>query len=122
MLPATKPPRKHSALEELLSMHIRAAKLPAPVREFRFDPVRKWRFDFAWPDALVAAEVEGGIWNGGRHTRGAGFEADTEKYNAAVLAGWRVLRFTDHAIKAGTALAAIEAILTRPTAGMEVIA
>jgi len=68
--------------------------LVSPQEEFRFHPHRKWRFDFAWPEQRIALEVEGGIWTQGRHTRGAGFLADMEKYNAAVLLGWRVLRTT----------------------------
>src|SRR5690606_39740371 len=56
-----------SALEDALALHIRAHKLPEPVREYRFHPERRWRFDFAWPDLRVAAEVEGGIHIGGRH-------------------------------------------------------
>jgi very-short-patch-repair endonuclease len=67
---------------------------PMPRRQYCFHPARRWRFDFAWPDAMVAVEVEGGVWTGGRHTRGAGFQADCRKYNAAVLLGWRVLRYT----------------------------
>ncbi len=69
-------------------------KLPIPTTEYRFHPVRLWRFDYAWPDYLVALEVEGGAYTQGRHTRGKGFIADMEKYNAAVVAGWRVLRVT----------------------------
>lgn len=68
--------------------------LPAPVTEHRFHPERKWRFDYAWPDAKVALEVEGGVWTGGRHTSSAGFLKDIEKYNAAARLGWRVLRCT----------------------------
>lgn len=68
--------------------------LPAPVAEHRFHATRRWRFDYAWPDHKLALEVEGGAWTGGRHTRGAGFVKDIEKYNAATLAGWRVLRTT----------------------------
>lgn len=56
--------------------------------------LRDWRFDFAWPDAMVAVEVEGGTWTRGRHVRGGGFRGDCEKYNAACVLGWRVLRFT----------------------------
>ena len=64
------------------------------VREYRFHPVRRWRFDYAVPSAKVALEVEGGVWTGGRHTRGQGFLGDMEKYNTATLMGWKVLRTT----------------------------
>jgi very-short-patch-repair endonuclease len=62
--------------------------------EYKFHPVRKWRFDVAFPDAKVAAEIDGGAWSAGRHTRGAGFIADQKKTNAAALLGWSVYRFT----------------------------
>ncbi len=62
------------------------------VPEYKFHPARKWRFDYAFPDILVALEVEGGVWTGGRHTRGKGFMGDIEKYNEAALLGWKVLR------------------------------
>lgn len=70
------------------------AGLPAPEAEYRFHPTRRWRFDWAFPDQKVALEIEGGVWTGGRHTRGAGYVRDIEKYNHATLAGWRVLRVT----------------------------
>jgi len=41
----------------------------------------------------IAIEAEGGVWTGGRHTRGGGYTKDAEKYNAAVVLGWRVLRY-----------------------------
>jgi len=97
--------------EELLSFHIRAAKLGMPVREYQFHFVRKWRFDFAWPDIQLAVEIEGGIWTGGRHTRGKGFVGDCEKYNEAALMGWTVLRFPVEQIESGEALKLIEKAL-----------
>ena len=100
-----------SALEELLEQHIRLTSLPAPEREYRFHPSRRWRFDFAWPTKKIALEVEGGIYAGGRHTRGSGFQKDAEKYNAAALAGWRVLRVTARDVKRGVALSLIERAL-----------
>lgn len=85
---------KKSRLEEDAIFRIRAYKLPEPVQEHRFHPPRRWRFDLAYPDLKIAVELEGGIWTMGRHTRGSGFVKDTEKYNQAVLDGWRVLRYT----------------------------
>jgi hypothetical protein len=66
--------------------------IPEPTCEYKFCDHRRWRFDFAWPIQRVALEVEGGVWTGGRHTRGSGFLKDVEKYNAAAAMGWRVVR------------------------------
>lgn len=65
-----------------------------PEREYRFHPERKWRFDFAWPEHMLAVEIDGGAWTGGRHVRGSGFTRDCEKMTEAALMGWRVLRLT----------------------------
>lgn len=102
-----------SSLEEHLALSILVNGLPKPEREYRFDKTRRFRFDFAWPEHKVAAEIEGGTWTGGRHTRGKGFELDCEKYNLAVLAGWRVLRFTEHMVRSGEATATIKQALSR---------
>ena len=98
-------------MEEQFALHLRAAKLPEPEREYRFDPVHRWRLDFAWPAWRIAAECEGGIWVSGRHTRALGFEADCEKYNAAAARGWRVLRFTRGMIQSGVAMATLIAAI-----------
>lgn len=71
---------------------LKGLSLPMPESEFRFAPPRRWRFDYAWPEHRVALEVEGGVFQGGRHTRGAGFLKDMEKYNEAAAKGWTVLR------------------------------
>lgn len=65
-----------------------------PEKEYRFHASRLWRFDYAFPQHLIALEVEGGVHTGGRHIRPRGFLNDMEKYNAAAVAGWRVLRCT----------------------------
>jgi len=82
-----------------------------PIFEYRFYALRKWRFDAAWPDKRCALEIEGGVWANGRHTRGSGFVKDMEKYNAAVLQGWRVIRCLPDELKAG--ISQIAMILTR---------
>ena len=100
-----------SDLETTFAFQLRALKLPEPVREYRFAPPRRWKFDFAWLDLLLAVEIEGGTWSGGRHTRGAGFEKDCEKYCEAVLLGWRVLRCTGTMVTSGAAVALVERAL-----------
>lgn len=62
------------------------------VQEHKFHPSRKWRFDFAWVPEKVALEVEGGVFQIGRHNRPGGFIGDCEKYNEAAVAGWTVIR------------------------------
>ena len=96
-----------SPLEVQLAFQMDALNLEY-VSEYRFHETRRWRLDFAFPDKKVGIEVEGGHWIGGRHTRGSGFEADCEKYNALALQGWRLLRFTGTTIKSGEALKTIE--------------
>jgi hypothetical protein len=70
----------------------RSRGLPEPTPEYRFDAERRWRFDWAWPACLVSLEQEGGVWSGGRHTRGAGYVKDMEKYSEAAAQGWRIIR------------------------------
>ncbi len=71
--------------------------MPPALPEFRFDEKRFWRFDRAWPDHKVAVEIEGGLWmkNKGAHSHPTNIIRDIEKGNAAVLAGWTVLRFAE---------------------------
>lgn len=75
-----------------------------------FDPGRKFRFDFAWPDddRKLAVEVEGGIFTGKAHGSVSGILRDVEKYDLAMLAGWRILRVTPTMIDDGTALEMLE--------------
>ena len=62
--------------------------------EYRFDPDRKWRFDWCIESLKVAFEYEGIYSEQSRHTNRKGYSKDTEKYNAAAALGWRVYRYT----------------------------
>lgn len=93
-----------SSLEAAYARILRGLKFPTAVREYRFDPIRKWRFDFAWPDQRVAVELDGGIWTKGGHSTGSGIMRDMEKSNAAQLSGWLVLRFSDKHLEDGSAI------------------
>jgi len=97
-----------SDLELEFLSQVRLAGLPEPEREYRFHPTRRWKFDFCWPSKMVAVELEGGTWTGGRHTRPVGFEKDCEKYNEAAIMGWKVLRFTVNMVRSGEALTKTE--------------
>lgn len=99
---------------DLLAAHIRLEDLPEPVTEYKFSPSRRWRFDFAWPDRMIACEVDGGTWSGGRHVRGDGYERDCQKLNTATAEGWRVFRFTTGMVQSGEAIATLVRVITMP--------
>ncbi len=103
--------REPSPLEKLAYNRLEHAGLVPFEREVQFAKPRRWRFDIAYPAHKVAVEVEGGVWSGGRHTRGKGFTGDCEKYNAAILAGWRVLRFTRAQVEDGTMIETLRRLL-----------
>ena len=61
-------------------------------REAKLIPNRKFRVDFYNPATRIAYEIEGGVFCGGRHTRGIGFIKDCEKYNLHLMEGIVVYR------------------------------
>jgi len=83
----------------------------APVSELKFHPVRKWRFDWAWPDLRAALELNGGTFTGGRHIRGIGYERDCEKIAVAMTMGWAVLSVTTRQFRSGVAFQWLDDIL-----------
>jgi hypothetical protein len=97
---------------DVLVAQLRAVGLPEPVLEHVFAPPRRWRFDLAWPDRWLACEIEGATWSPvSRHTRGAGYHKDLEKYNRAALNGWTLIRVTTNMVADGRALALLEEAL-----------
>lgn len=80
---------------EFLTRFIQLAPdYPQPIAEYKFHTERHWRFDYAFWAQKVAVELEGIGSKKSRHTSYNGYSADCEKYNQAVLLGWKVLRFT----------------------------
>lgn len=98
--------RPNARFEDLLAFQIRSARLPEPARQFRFAPPRKFTADFAWPDARLLLEVQGGIWKrgGGAHSHPLDIERDIEKGQNAALGGWLVMPVTTDQCTSGEAL------------------
>lgn len=90
--------------EDYFSDQIIQAELPKPVKEYRFLPPRRFRFDFAWPEFQLGVEIDGGVFSNGRHVQGIGYTNDCEKFNLASIEGWRVLRVTTGQVHAGEAI------------------
>lgn len=64
------------------------------VTEWRFDKVRRFRFDWAIVALKVAIEYEGLGYSKTHHTSSDGYTSNAEKYNLAQLQGWKVYRYT----------------------------
>lgn len=62
------------------------------IEEYRFHPKRRWRIDYFFTVGL-AVEIEGGVFQNGRHNRAIGFIKDIEKYNAITQEGIALLRY-----------------------------
>ena len=93
--------------ESLLATQLKVLRIEFE-REFKFHPERKWKADFLITGKQILVEVEGGIWSGGRHTRGKGYIGDMEKYNSATMMGYQVIRFSTEQVKSGLAVQQIE--------------
>lgn len=102
-----------SDLEADFARQIDWAGLPTPERELVFAKPRKYRFDFAYPDRMLAVEIHGGTWTHGAHNRGWGVARDAEKMTLAATHGWTVLVFTAKEVRDGSALSTLEDMLMR---------
>lgn len=77
---------------------------PGAVAEHRFHDTRRWRFDWAWPDLMLACEYEGIYGRGkSRHTTTTGYSLDATKYSTAAILGWCVIRVTADMVRDGRA-------------------
>lgn len=96
-----------SAMEETMALHLRAHKLDHLfVREHRFHPERRWRFDFAVPALMIGVELQGGIFASKKksgHKTGVGIRNDMAKSREAQRLGWRVFQFYIDEVKSGFA-------------------
>jgi very-short-patch-repair endonuclease len=106
-------PTAKSKGEETFALHLSTQNLFA-FREYMFHKNRKWRFDFAFAEAMLAVEIDGGTWQYGRHNRPSAISEDMEKLNEAAILGWKVLRFTTDQVMSGLAIDTTLRALGRP--------
>ena len=94
--------------EVILLQLIRSAGLPLPERQHR---IGSTRFDLAWPDRRVLAEL-----HGAEHRAYERLRRDARKQNRAALEGWTVLQYTWHDVEQqpATVIAEIQAALIGP--------
>jgi hypothetical protein len=55
---------------------------------------KRYRLDFAHPLSRTGIEIQGGVYNRGRHVTGSGYERDCRKYNLAYTSGWTIFLLT----------------------------
>lgn len=85
---------------------------PAPVREVLFAHPRRWRFDFAYPELMIAVEYQGGNYNGkGAHNSITGLQRDYEKFTEAALRGWTLILIDAKSVTTGQAVQWLERAL-----------
>jgi len=92
-------PPKPNTNERLLYEILNEAYPGQWVSEHKGIEGRKFRFDCANQSLKIAIEIEGGVWVGGRHNTPIGMIQDIEKYNLAIIKGWRLLRYTPEMLK-----------------------
>ena len=64
--------------------------IPPPRTQVHPSPNVDWRFDFAWPDKMLAVEIQG---YGAGHTSYLSMLKDYKKHNFSVSEGWTILYF-----------------------------
>jgi very-short-patch-repair endonuclease len=99
-----------SALEATFALHLRADKVPEPVREHMPIVGRKFRIDFAWPKIKFGVEVDGEV-----HRIKERFHGDIEKGALLLLAGWAILHVSGREVRSGQALVWTKAALWERT-------
>jgi len=113
--------KARTRVEVLAFFH--AHGLPKAEPEYKFWVGRQYAFDFAWIKEQVALEVEGGLFGFGKkcpvcgrrrvagHSSIERIKTDVEKYSAAAVLGWRVLRCFPQDLTSGAVIPLLEMAL-----------
>ena len=88
-----KPSKYKAHIEQVLTDFCKANGYTL-LTEHRFHDARKFRFDWAIKEVMIAVEYEGLNSEKSRHTTKTGYTRDSDKYNLCQQLGWKVYRFT----------------------------
>lgn len=105
--PKPKSPKPRSEIEELMAEQLKVYGLPEPVRQLKYLEDRKFRADFAWPDRMIALEVDGAV-----HRIKGTFQRSFEREYLLKMAGWQVLHVGGNEVRKGIAIEWIRNLLT----------
>lgn len=95
-------PPPESPLETRFVRFLRERSFPEPVLQYEVsDGRRRAYLDFAWPEVMLAVEVDGFRAHSGRHR----WESDRTRLNMLTLLGWRVIHVTARDLNRPDALA-----------------
>lgn len=83
-----------NTIEFVLKSFKQQGLIPSYCKEHQFDLQRKFRFDYAIPELMLAIEYEGLMSEKSGHTTVEGYTKDCRKYNLATSQGWKILRYT----------------------------
>lgn len=79
---------------------------------------KRYRLDFAHPNSRTGIEIQGGVYNRGRHVTGSGYERDCKKYNLAYTSDWTIFLLTNAMAKDATWLALIASHISQREQGL----
>jgi len=102
-------------IEDVLADELVRYIVRIPARELRFMPGRLWAFDLAYPTEKLAIEIEGR-----HHLKHIQHRKDAEKMNAALAAGWRVLRYPASSVMAKSRRGGIVEQISRVLCGVHI--
>ena len=109
----TKRPSTGNRYHAVVCALCRAHGWPEPVAEVALIPGRRFRCDLVWESARTVVEVNGGVFIGGRHSRGMGQIKDWEKLNELALDGWKVIQVSPRQVQDGTLTGLLARVFAR---------
>jgi len=90
-------PKKVSVEKNTIELYLRqltqSRLIDDFILEYQFTSQRKFRFDYFIPCLNLAIEYEGIMSEKSGHTTIKGYTSDLEKYNLALILGYKVLRY-----------------------------